>query len=118
MILYEIACNASRFQLPAPLLNPVASDLIISRAKKSLGYAVDEINSEDINAAASDNVIKSLTGKIAGLNINQTTGGEGSSTRIILRGNRYLGSNNQALIVVDGIPIDNTTSVFLFNKKC
>ncbi len=92
--------------------------MIISRAKKSLGYALDEINSEDINAAASDNVIKSLTGKIAGLNINQTTGGEGSSTRIILRGNRYLGSNNQALIVVDGIPIDNTTSAFLFNKKC
>ena len=78
-------------------------------SRNSLGYAVDEINSEDINAAASDNVIKSLTGKIAGSNINQTSGGEGSSTRIILRGNRYLGTNNQALIVVDGIPIDNTT---------
>ena len=81
----------------------------ISRKKKALGYAIEEINSEDFSEGNSSNPINLLSGKVSGLKISQTSGGDESSSRIVLRGNRYLGQDNQALIIVDGVPIDNTT---------
>jgi len=55
-------------------------------------------------------VINQLSGKVAGLNITSTTGGPGSSSRIVLRGVTSLSGSNQALIVVDGVPIENNTN--------
>ncbi|WP_036384248.1 SusC/RagA family TonB-linked outer membrane protein [Muricauda sp. MAR_2010_75] len=83
----------------------VVTALGISREKKSLGYAVTEVESEQINTVKDYNVANSLVGKVAGLVVNQS-GGVGSSSRIVLRGNNSITGNNQALIVVDGIPID------------
>jgi len=81
----------------------------ISRVKKALGYAIEEISSDELSEGNSANPINLINGKVAGLRISQTSGGDESSSRIVLRGNRYLGQDNQALIVVDGVPIDNTT---------
>ncbi|MEC7265481.1 MAG: SusC/RagA family TonB-linked outer membrane protein, partial [Bacteroidota bacterium] len=83
----------------------VVTALGISREKKSLGYAVTEVESEQINTVKDYNVANSLVGKVAGLVVNQS-GGVGSGSRIVLRGNNSITGNNQALIVVDGIPID------------
>ncbi|MEZ4842497.1 MAG: carboxypeptidase-like regulatory domain-containing protein, partial [Flavobacteriaceae bacterium] len=89
----------------ASLDEVVVTALGISREKKSLGYAVTELQSDEINTIKDHNVANSLVGKVAGVVINQS-GGVGSASRIVIRGNNSLTGNNQALIVVDGIPID------------
>ncbi|MBI9066844.1 MAG: SusC/RagA family TonB-linked outer membrane protein, partial [Salinivirgaceae bacterium] len=94
----------------AELDEVVVTALGIKRDKKSLGYAVQEIKSDELNAAKDVNVINQLAGKVAGLRITSTTGGPGSSSRVVLRGNTSLDGDNQALIVVDGVAIDNSTS--------
>jgi len=84
----------------------VVTALGISREKKSLGYATQEISGEEINQVKSDNFINSLAGKAAGVRV-QNTGNMGGSSNIIIRGSSSITGNNQALIVVDGIPINN-----------
>jgi TonB-linked SusC/RagA family outer membrane protein len=82
----------------------------IKREKKALGYAVQEVKGTDLQSAKDASFINQLEGKVAGLNISSTTGGPGSSSRIVLRGVTSLSGSNQALIVVDGVPIENNTS--------
>ncbi len=90
-------------------LNPVVvTALGIKRETRSLGYAVGEVNGEDINKAREINVMNSLAGKVAGLIINSTAGGPAGSSRVIIRGNTDISGNNQPLYVVDGVPIDNS----------
>ncbi|GJM31278.1 MAG: SusC/RagA family TonB-linked outer membrane protein [Saprospiraceae bacterium] len=86
----------------------VVTALGISKEKKSLGYSVTEVAGEELTQARENNVINSLAGKVAGVNITSTAGGPASSTRVIIRGNSSLAGNNQPLYVVDGVPIDNT----------
>ena len=93
----------------ASLDEVVVTALGITREKKSLGYAVTELQSDEINTVKNHNVANSLVGKVAGLVINQS-GGVGSGSRITIRGNNSITGNNQALIVVDGIPIDASGS--------
>lgn len=88
----------------------VVTALGIKREKKALGYAVQEIKGMEMQTARDASFINQLTGKVAGLNITSTTGGPGSSSRIVLRGVTSLSGSNQALIVVDGVPIENNTS--------
>ena len=83
----------------------VVTSLGISRAKKSLGYAVTELKSDEVNTVKDHNVANSLAGKVAGVNIT-TSGSMGAGSRILIRGNNSLSGNTQALIVVDGIPIN------------
>ncbi len=87
----------------------VVTSLGITREKKSLGYAVTELQADEVNTVKDYNVANSLVGKVAGLVINQS-GGLGSGSRITIRGNNTITGNNQALIVVDGIPIDTSGS--------
>lgn len=87
----------------------VVTALGIKREKKALGYAVQEVSGNDLQTVKDASFVNQLSGKVAGLNITSTTGGPASSSRIVLRGNKSLGGNNQALIVVDGVPIENTT---------
>ena len=87
----------------------VVTALGISREKKSLGYATQEISGDEINQVKSDNFINSLSGKAAGVKV-QNTGNMGGSSNIIIRGNSSITGNNQALIVVDGVPINNDVS--------
>ena len=87
------------------LTEVVVTALGITREKKSLGYGITEIGSESINTVKDENIANALVGKVAGLNITQS-GTIGSGSRIVLRGNNSLSGNTQALIVVDGVPIN------------
>ncbi|MGM9803764.1 MAG: SusC/RagA family TonB-linked outer membrane protein [Muribaculaceae bacterium] len=91
----------------------VVTALGIKKDKKSLGYAVDDLNAEELMKNKTANAINSLSGKIAGVNITQSSGAAGSGASIILRGGTS-GSesrDNQPLFVVDGIIYDNSASV-------
>lgn len=80
----------------------------ISREKRSLGYAVSEIDGDEVQANAEPDVLRSLQGKLAGASITGSNGAPGSSTRINLRGITTIGSgDNQPLIIVDGVPFSN-----------
>ena len=90
------------------LLNEVVvTALGISKEKKSLGYAVQELKAKDFSEAKETNIVNSLAGKIAGVNVTNTQGDMGSS-RIIIRGETSIAGNNQPLFVVDGVPVDNS----------
>ncbi len=85
----------------------VVTALGIRRERKALGYSVQDVRGDDLIMAKETNVINSLSGKIAGLQLIRSGNGIGGSTKINIRGNSSLVGNNQPLIVVDGIPIDN-----------
>ncbi|MEL6986808.1 MAG: SusC/RagA family TonB-linked outer membrane protein, partial [Bacteroidota bacterium] len=86
----------------------VITALGIEREEKSLGYAVTKIDGEDITKAKETNIVNSLQGKIAGVQIAGSPSTLGGSSRITIRGaNSFLG-NNQPLFVIDGIPVNNS----------
>ncbi len=87
----------------------VTTALGIKREKKSLGYATQEVKGEAVSNVKSSNFVNSLSGKIAGLDI-KSSGTLGGSTQVIIRGNNSITQNNQALFVVDGVPIDNSNT--------
>ncbi len=87
----------------------VVTALGISRAKKSLGYSVQEVDGEQISAVKTDNFIDALSGKAAGVSI-RSTGNLGGSTNVTIRGSRSLFGSNQALFVIDGVPINNANT--------
>lgn len=80
----------------------------VVRDKKSLGYSVSTVSSEDIATVKESNFINSLNGRVAGVQITQSTSGPAGGSRVIIRGNSSLTGNNQPLYIVDGIPIDNS----------
>ena len=82
----------------------------VEREKKALGYSVQDVKSDELTKADQTSVLNSLQGKVAGAQISNSGGAIGSSTRIVLRGPTSLLGNNEALIVVDGVPINNGTS--------
>ncbi|RAJ80061.1 TonB-linked SusC/RagA family outer membrane protein [Chitinophaga dinghuensis] len=85
----------------------VVTALGISREKKSLGYAVQELKSKDISEAKETNLVNALSGKIAGVQVTNSQGNMGSS-RIVIRGETSIAGNNQPLFVLDGVPVDNS----------
>ncbi len=89
----------------------VVTSFGIEQEKKALGYAVQEINAEEITKTKQQNVVSALQGKVAGVQITNSGGAPGQSARIIIRGINSLDPNadNQPLFVVDGVPIDNST---------
>lgn len=86
----------------------VVTALGISKEQKTLSYATQMINTDNFSKARELNVANSLSGRVAGLDIVRSSSGVGGSTRVVLRGDRSITGNNQALIVVDGVPIDNS----------
>ena len=83
----------------------VVTALGMKREKKSLGYAVQEVGGETIGKTKELNVVNSLSGKIAGVNITQGGGGlGGGGARVVIRGETSLAGNNGPLFVIDGIP--------------
>lgn len=87
----------------------VVTALGISREKKSLGYAIQEVKSDELTQTGQINLTSSLSGKVAGVQVNQFGGSVGASSRISIRGNSSFSSDQQPLIVVDGVPISNDT---------
>ncbi len=88
----------------------VVTALGIKKDKKSLGYAVEELKSDELMKNKSANPLNSLAGKIAGVTITQTSGAAGAGAQIILRGGTSIERDNQPLFVVDGVIYDNSTS--------
>ncbi|MBL0101257.1 MAG: TonB-dependent receptor plug domain-containing protein [Saprospiraceae bacterium] len=85
----------------------VVTALGISREKKSLTYALDEIKGENLTTFKDANVVNSLQGRSAGLFIGRSGSGIGGSTRVVLRGNKST-TNNSPLYVIDGVPMNNS----------
>jgi TonB-linked SusC/RagA family outer membrane protein len=85
----------------------VVTALGISRDKKSLGYAVQEVNGDNVSKTRETNFVNSLSGKISGVQITQSNT-MGGSANVLIRGYKSLMNNNQALFVVDGVPLDNS----------
>ncbi|MCX6227427.1 MAG: SusC/RagA family TonB-linked outer membrane protein [Bacteroidia bacterium] len=99
----NVALEASLEQLD----EVVITGLGIKRDKRSLGYAVQKMESKDIVIAAPVDISQGLMGKVAGLNVTTSNGLNNASSRIVIRGNNSLFGNNQPVIVVDGAILDN-----------
>lgn len=89
----------------------VVTAMGIKKEKKALGYAVQDLNSEELMKNKSPNLINSLSGKISGVNVTQASGAPGAGSQIILRGGTSLERDNQPLFVVDGVIYDNSTVI-------
>lgn len=89
----------------------VVTALGIARQTKTLVYATQTVKPQELTEVRDpNNVLNSLQGKVANATITQGSGGPGSGARIVLRGNRSIQGSNNALIVVDGVPINNSTN--------
>jgi len=86
----------------------VVTALGIKREKRQLTYSTQEVTGQTLVQAKQDNIVNGLAGKVAGVQISNSSGMAGSSSRITIRGNVSLLQDNQPLFVVDGVPIDNT----------
>ena len=87
----------------------VVTALGIKREEKALGYSVQGLKGDEMTEARESNISNALSGKIAGVQVTNTSGGVGASSRVVLRGNSSITGNNEPLYVVDGVPIDNTS---------
>jgi TonB-linked SusC/RagA family outer membrane protein len=84
----------------------VVTALGITRDKKSLGYSTQELSGEEINNAKRTNFVDNLSGKLAGVQV-KSNGNMGGSTNVVIRGSSSMTGNNQALFVIDGVPVNN-----------
>ncbi|MCB0656254.1 MAG: SusC/RagA family TonB-linked outer membrane protein [Saprospiraceae bacterium] len=82
----------------------------IEANKRALGYSISELKSEDLQDANEANLVSALSGKTAGVLVTSASGSPGSSANIRIRGNKSINGSNKPLIIVDGLPIDNTSS--------
>ncbi|AGA79093.1 SusC/RagA family TonB-linked outer membrane protein [Echinicola vietnamensis] len=81
----------------------------LERDKKALGYAVQSVKGNELTEAQNPNVVNSLSGRVAGVQINSNSM-PGSGSQVIIRGSSSVAGNNQPLVVVDGVPLDQTSS--------
>lgn len=90
----------------------VVTALGIKRETRGLTYATQQLSGAAVNDARdnSGNIMSSLTGKVAGAVVTTAASGPGASARVVLRGNKSISGNNNALIVVDGVPYDNSSA--------
>lgn len=88
----------------------VVTALGIKRETRGLTYATQQISADAVNDARdnSGNIMSSLTGKVAGAVVTTASSGPGAAARVVLRGNKSISGNNNALVVVDGVPYDNS----------
>ncbi|MFH7004459.1 SusC/RagA family TonB-linked outer membrane protein [Flavobacterium bizetiae] len=87
----------------------VVTALGIKKDEKKLGYAVSKVTSDEITKSGEQNVLQALAGKAAGVQVIGSGGTPGASSKIIIRGTNTITGSTDPLIVVDGVPIDNTT---------
>ena len=80
----------------------------IERDKKSVGYSLSKVDGDEVTQTGRENFVNGLAGRVPGLSINPTSGDPGASSQIVLRGIVSLSGDNQPLMVVDGVPIDNS----------
>jgi len=108
----EVASDVLTVGLDQDLLqidDVLITALGIPREERALGYSAQEIGGEDIVNSGEVNALQGLAAKSAGVQVISSAGTPGASTKIVLRGNHTFTGQNQPLIVVDGVPIDNST---------
>lgn len=86
----------------------VVTAIGIKRESKALGYAVQSVESEAISRSGNTNVLNSLSGRVAGVQVTNSSGAAGASTFVTIRGNASITGNNQPLFIIDGVPVDNS----------
>jgi TonB-linked SusC/RagA family outer membrane protein len=86
----------------------VVTALGVKRSEKSITYATQQVSGVELTKAKDPNLINTLNGKVAGMNISSSSSGVGGSAKVILRGNKSGLGSNQALYVIDGVPMNNT----------
>ncbi|MEM1321004.1 MAG: SusC/RagA family TonB-linked outer membrane protein [Bacteroidota bacterium] len=110
---YEATIGASNIvdvalQTGVTLETAVVTALGIEKDKKALGYSVESAKGDALVTAQEANLVNSLAGKFSGVQVTNSGGQAGSSSRIVIRGVSSFLSNNQPLFVIDGVPVDNT----------
>ena len=93
----------------------VVTALGIEKKEHSLSYAMSQVKSEELTRVKMPNLITSLTGKTAGVQVNQVSSGLGASAKVNIRGIRSVAGENQPLYVIDGVPMLNSTSEQAFS---
>ena len=108
----EVSAKASNIAVVLATENKSLTEVVVTalgvkREKRMLTYATQEVKGTALVDAKQDNIVNGLSGKVAGVQITNSSGQPGSSAQIIIRGNTSLFGDNTALFVVDGVPIDN-----------
>ncbi|MGP1478258.1 MAG: SusC/RagA family TonB-linked outer membrane protein [Capnocytophaga sp.] len=85
----------------------VVTALGIKRQEKALSYNVQQVKSEELTKVKDVNVVNSLNGKVAGVNIQRSSSGVGGATKVVMRGLKSIDGNNGVLYVIDGVPLYN-----------
>ncbi|MEX2567152.1 MAG: SusC/RagA family TonB-linked outer membrane protein [Cyclobacteriaceae bacterium] len=109
--------NVQMVQDQSSLDEVVVTAFGIEREKKSLSYAVQEIEGDKLAAVGNTNLVNSIQGKIAGVIVKQSSGAPGSTSRINIRGSRSFVGNNEPLYVVDGLPISSGSRTIDINPN-
>jgi TonB-linked SusC/RagA family outer membrane protein len=86
----------------------VVTAMGIKRDRKALGYAAQDLKSDQLNKSGTTSLANAIQGKLTGVDIRQSSGAPGASSQIIIRGARSFDGNNQPLYVIDGMPINTT----------
>ena len=89
----------------------VVTAMGISKEKKALGYAVQDVKGDKLTQAANSNLAGALQGKVSGLDIKPSSGMPGASSQITIRGARSFSGDNTPLYVIDGMPVTSTPDV-------
>lgn len=85
----------------------VVTALGIKRQEKALSYNVQQVKAEELTKVKDANFVNSLNGKVAGVNIQRSAAGVGGQTRVVIRGAKSIEGDNNALYVIDGVPMGN-----------
>jgi len=106
--------NATTISVSLPLATKALSEVVVTalgieRTKNELPYAAQKVEGEAVTTTREANFVNALSGKVSGVSI-QRNNNLGGSTNVVIRGNKSLFGNNQALFVVDGVPIDNSNT--------
>lgn len=101
----DVVLNESQ----ANLNEIVVTALGVKKERRAVGYSVTEVKGEELTKAREVNVMNSLVGKVAGLNVGSTTGGPGSTSNVVIRGVSSLTQTTQPLYVINGVPVEGST---------
>ncbi len=104
------AINVSLVVNNQQMTEVVVTALGIQKRTKSLTYATQQVQGDELTRAKDPNMMNALAGKAAGVTINKSASGLGGSVKVLIRGSRSINGNNQPLYVIDGMPISNTNS--------
>lgn len=103
----EQVINVSLKEETQQLEQVVVTALGIKRQEKALSYNVQQVKSEELTKVKETNIVNSLNGKVAGVNIQRSASGVGGATKVVMRGLKSIDGNNGVLYVIDGVPMFN-----------